>query len=124
MLPQEGLIPQLEQGLAMFYAGLSALSAAQGSGLDEVPEVTRELTIDGIPVTVVDTVEGSAFAQPGEEGSQEVQQRRGGRQQQQQQQRGLRVDWLEADVGEGNAGELVDAGQQQQQQQQQLSSRK
>ncbi|KAF6265159.1 hypothetical protein COO60DRAFT_1697986 [Scenedesmus sp. NREL 46B-D3] len=105
MLPQEGLIPQLEQGLAMFYAGLSALSAAQGQGLDEVPEVTRNLTIDGIPVTVVDTVEGSAFVQPGEEGSQEVQQRKGGKQQQQQeqqqqqqQQRGLRVEWLEADV--------------------------
>jgi hypothetical protein len=111
MLPQEGLIPQLEQGLAMFYTGLSALSAAQGQGLDEVPEVTRNLTIDGIPVTVVDTVEGSAFVQPGEDGSQEVQQRKGGKQQQQQQ-RGLRVDWLEADV----AAEGADVAAQQQQQ--------
>uniref|UniRef100_A0A383VNI3 SET domain-containing protein n=1 Tax=Tetradesmus obliquus TaxID=3088 RepID=A0A383VNI3_TETOB len=116
MLPQEGLVPQLEQGLAMFYAGLSALSAAQGEGLDEVPEVTRNLTIDGIPVTVVDTVEGSAFAQPGEEGSQEVVQRKGGKQQQQQQQqRGLRVDWLEADVVEEGGGEEADAAEQQQQ---------
>jgi hypothetical protein len=112
MLPQEGLVPQLEQGLAMFYAGLSALTAAQGEGLDEVPEVTRNLTIDGIPVTVVDTVEGSAFAEPGEEGSQEVQQRRGGKQ---QQQRGLRVDWLEADVLEGAGVEESDAAEQQQQ---------
>jgi hypothetical protein len=44
-------------------------------------------------------VEGSAFAQPGEEGSQEVQHRRGGKQQQQQ--RGLRVDWLEATTSLG-----------------------
>uniref|UniRef100_A0A383VIU8 Uncharacterized protein n=1 Tax=Tetradesmus obliquus TaxID=3088 RepID=A0A383VIU8_TETOB len=96
----------------------------EGDGLDEVPEVTGNLTIDGIPVTVVNAVESSAFAQPGEEGSQEVVQRKGGKQQQQQQQRGLRVDWLEADVLEADAGEGVDAAeQQQQQQQQQLSAR-
>jgi hypothetical protein len=116
MLPQEGLMPQLEQGLVMFYAGLSALSAAQGEGLDEVPEVTRNLTIDGIPVTVVDTVEGSAFVQPGEEGSQEVQQRKGDKQQEQQ--RGLRVDWLEADI----AADGADVAEQQQEEQQ-LSAR-
>lgn len=41
MIPDEGLLPQLEEGLSLFYAGLSALSAAQGEGLDEVPDVTR-----------------------------------------------------------------------------------
>jgi hypothetical protein len=46
----------------MFYAGLDALSAAQGADGQEVPQITRNLDIDGIPVTVVDTVEGSAFA--------------------------------------------------------------
>jgi len=45
----------------MFYAGLSALSAAQGEGLEQVPEVTRDIVVDGIPVTVTDTVEGMAF---------------------------------------------------------------
>jgi hypothetical protein len=62
MIPPEGLLPRLEEGLAMFYAGLSAMSAAQGDGLDSVPEVTRNMTVDGIPVVVVDTVEGSGFA--------------------------------------------------------------
>lgn len=61
MIPDEGLLPQLEEGLSLFYAGLSALSAAQGQGLDEVPEVTRDIVVDGIPVTVTDTVEGTAF---------------------------------------------------------------
>lgn len=92
MLPQEGLIPQLEQGLTLFYAGLNALSAAQGEGLSDVPELTRDLVIDGIPVTVVDTVEGSAFAEPGSEGEQEVKVKG-------QQQQRLRVDWLEAGAG-------------------------
>lgn len=36
MIPDEGLLPQLEEGLSLFYAGLSALSAAQGQGLTEV----------------------------------------------------------------------------------------
>jgi hypothetical protein len=62
MIPDEGLLPQLEEGLSLFYAGLSALSVAQGQGLDEVPEVTRDIVVDGIPVTVTDTVEGTAFS--------------------------------------------------------------
>ena len=45
----------------MFYAGLSAMSAAQGDGLEQVPEVTRDILVDGIPVTVTDTVDGAAF---------------------------------------------------------------
>lgn len=88
MLPDEGLIQQLQQGLTMFYTGLTAISAAKGEGLDEVPEVTRNLTIDGIPVTVVDTVEGSAFA--GDEGLEVG--RPGGAAAGQR----VKVDWLEA----------------------------
>lgn len=61
MIPDEGLLPQLEEGLSLFYAGLSALSAAQGQGLDEVPDVTRDLVVDGIPVTVTDTVDSVTF---------------------------------------------------------------
>jgi hypothetical protein len=59
MIPEDGLLPQLEEGLTLFYAGLSALSAAQGQGLDEAPDVTRDIVVDGIPVSVTDTVEGS-----------------------------------------------------------------
>lgn len=65
MIPSDGLLPRLEEGLSLFYAGLNAMSAAQGEGLDEVPDVTRNITVDGIPVTVVDTVEGGAFAAAG-----------------------------------------------------------
>jgi hypothetical protein len=70
MIPQEGLMPQLEQALSVFYAGLTALSAGGEDGA--APEVSRSMTIDGIPVTVVDTVEGATGG--------------GG---------GLHVDWLE-----------------------------
>lgn len=102
MLPEEGLIPQLQQGLTMFYAGLSALSAAKGEGLDEVPEVTRNLTIDGIPVTVVDTVEGSAFA--GDNEGSEVGRPRGAAAGQR-----MKVDWLEAQQEEQGSQDLEEA---------------
>jgi hypothetical protein len=49
MIPDEGLLPQLEEGLSLFYAGLSALSAAQGQGLTEVcVKVVRTSAINSI----------------------------------------------------------------------------
>eukprot|EP00878_Enallax_costatus_P019364 GHUV01020427.1.p1 GENE.GHUV01020427.1~~GHUV01020427.1.p1 ORF type:complete len:382 (+),score=138.94 GHUV01020427.1:815-1960(+) len=96
LLPEEGLVQQLQQGLTMFYAGLSALSAAKGEGSDAVPGMTRNLTIEGIPVTVVDTVEGSAFA--GDEGT-EV-----GRSGVAAAGQRVKVDWLEAAQGADEPG--------------------
>lgn len=46
--------------MSLFYAGLSAMSAAQSKGLQEVPEVSHNLVVDGIPVVVVDKVDGLA----------------------------------------------------------------
>lgn len=74
MLPPEdtgggGLLRQLEEGLVLFYAGLNALSSGadgggEGGGGDggSGPALTRSLTVGGIPVTVVDTVDGAGVA--------------------------------------------------------------
>lgn len=101
LLPDEGLVQQLQQGLTMFYTGMSALSAAKGDNSDAVPEMTRNLTIEGVPVTVVDTVEGSAFAgdekaEVGRSGSAAAGQR-------------VKVDWLEAsqDLDEQRLGDAA-----------------
>lgn len=59
LIPSEGLLPRLEEGMSLFYAGLSAMSAAQSEGLEEVPDVSHNLMVDGIPVVVVDKVDGS-----------------------------------------------------------------
>jgi len=61
----QGLLPQLVQGLALFYAGLRQMSAGDEEG--EAGPVVRELELEGIPVTVVDTVDG--ISQQDAEGS-------------------------------------------------------
>ncbi|KAI8469947.1 MAG: hypothetical protein J3K34DRAFT_521745 [Monoraphidium minutum] len=58
---EEGLLPQLQSALELFYTGLDQLGAAatagggSGGGGGAAP---RELLVDGIPVTVVDRVSG------------------------------------------------------------------
>ncbi|GBF94541.1 hypothetical protein Rsub_07075 [Raphidocelis subcapitata] len=57
-IPEEGLLPQLQSGLQMFYAGLDQMataSAAGGAAASDAPR-ERDLVVDGIPVTLVDRV--------------------------------------------------------------------
>ena len=41
LIPSEGLLPRLEEGMSLFYAGLSAMSAAQSKGLQEAVSYTH-----------------------------------------------------------------------------------
>lgn len=50
-IPEDSLLPQLQNALQLFYAGLEQLAAGGGG---DGGGGTRELEVDGIPVTVVD----------------------------------------------------------------------
>ena len=71
-IPEEGLLPELQSGLQLFYAGLDQLAAqsqgAGGGGADggdaaavsfgAAAMAEREIEVGGIPVTVVDRAMG------------------------------------------------------------------
>jgi hypothetical protein len=70
-IPEDGLLPQIQSALQLFYTGLDQLNAANRTADDaagaagQSGAAGRELMVDGIPVTVTDRAMGGGQASGG-----------------------------------------------------------